>query len=313
MSGLARDARVFVAGHLGLVGSAIVRHLQKHAFSDIVVRSHQELDLTDPRAVDSFFEHERPQHVFLAAAKVGGILANATYPGDFIRENLAIQLNVLDAARRYGVERLLFLGSSCVYPRDAPQPISESSFLSGPLEPTNEAYAIAKIVGVKTCQAYWRQYGCHFVSVMPTNLYGPRDNFDLQSSHVLPALLRKFHEAKTAGAQDVSVWGSGRPRREFLHVDDLAEACLVVLERWHSPEIVNIGVGKDVSIAELARLIRDIVGFAGGISFDDSKPDGTPQKLLDVSRMRSLGWEAKIDLAEGIRNTYAWYRDHLGT
>lgn len=313
MSGLARDARVFVAGHLGLVGSAIVRHLQKHAFSDIVVRSHQELDLTDPRAVDSFFEHERPQHVFLAAAKVGGILANATYPGDFIRENLAIQLNVLDAARRYGVERLLFLGSSCVYPRDAPQPISESSFLSGPLEPTNEAYAIAKIVGVKTCQAYWRQYGCHFVSVMPTNLYGPRDNFDLQSSHVLPALLRKFHEAKTAGAQDVSVWGSGRPRREFLHVDDLAEACLVVLERWHSPEIVNIGVGKDVSIAELARLIRDIVGFAGGISFDDSKPDGTPQKLLDVSRMWSLGWEAKIDLAEGIRNTYAWYRDHLGT
>lgn len=310
MSVVPRDATVYVAGHRGLVGSAIVRRLNTEAFRNIVTRGREELDLTDAKAVDAFFDRERPSHVFVAAARVGGIMANQTRPGDFIRDNLAIQLSVLDAARRYDVERLLFLGSSCIYPKAAAQPMTEGQLLTGPLEETNEAYAVAKIAGIKMCQAYWRQYGCHFISAMPTNLYGPGDNFDMETSHVLPALIRKFHEAKVARAENVTVWGSGRPRREFLHVDDLAEACLVLMERWDQPDVVNVGVGRDISIAELAELVRDLVGFTGQIVFDESKPDGTPRKLLDVSRMEALGWKAKIGLAEGIADAYEWYCRH---
>ncbi len=301
------DARVFVAGHRGLVGSALVRRLAAEGFSDVVTAGRDEVDLTDARAVDAFFAARRPEFVFLAAAKVGGILANDTFPGDFIRENLAIQLNVLDAARRHGVEKLLFLGSSCIYPKLAPQPIPEDALLIGPLEPTNSAYAVAKIAGIEMCRAYWRQYGCRFISAMPTNLYGPGDNFDLESSHVLPALIRRFHEAREAGARHVTLWGSGRPRREFLHVDDLADACVFLMRRWESPDIVNVGVGEDVSIAELAELVRDVVGYEGEIRWDTAKPDGTPRKLLDVSRLGALGWKARIGLREGIEGTYRWY------
>jgi len=301
------DAKVYVAGHRGLVGSAIVRRLQTAGYRNIVTRTHRELDLTDKLAVRAFFEAEKPVYAFLAAAKVGGILANDTYPAEFIQENLEIQINSIDAAYRAGVQKLVFLGSSCIYPKFAPQPIREDSLLTGPLEPTNEWYAIAKIAGIKTCEAYRKQYGFNAISLMPTNLYGPGDNFDLKKSHVLPALIRKFHEAKQRGDAEVVVWGTGTPRREFLHVDDLADACLHLFNSYEGEGIVNVGVGTDVSIAELAALVSEVVGFPGTIVYDRTKPDGTPQKLLDVSRLSSLGWTAKIGLREGIASTYRWY------
>ena len=301
------DSKIYVAGHRGLVGSALVRALRRRGFANFVYRTHAEMDLEDQRAVRDFFERERPDYVFLAAAKVGGIWANQSYPADFIRSNLVIQMNVVEAAYRAGVKKLMFLGSSCIYPKLAPQPIKEEYLLSGHLEPTNEPYAVAKIAGIKLCQAYNRQYGTTFVSVMPTNLYGPGDNFDLETSHVLPALIRKFHDAKVANAPEVTVWGSGRALREFLHVDDMADACVFLMERYDSSEIINIGCGEDVSIADLAALIRDVVGYRGEISYDRSKPDGTPRKLLDVSRLRSLGWAPRIPLERGVAETYDWY------
>lgn len=305
-----KGAKVYVAGHQGLVGSAILRKLISEGYSNIVTRSFQELDLRDQTAVNEFFKKEQPEYVFLAAAKVGGILANNTYPVDFLRDNLLIQTNVIDAAYRYGSRKLLFLGSSCIYPKFAPQPIKEEYLLTGELEPTNEPYAIAKIAGIKLCQAYNRQYGTNFISVMPTNLYGPGDNFDLETSHVIPALIRKFHESKIKGKDQVVVWGSGKPFREFLHVDDLADACLFLMSNYNSSEIINIGTGKDLSIAELAYLIKDIVGYDGNIIFDTSKPDGTPRKLLDVSKLFNMGWKPRITLEEGIRSTYSWYQEH---
>lgn len=311
MTALTSAARIFVAGHGGLVGSAIVRRLRGEGLDTLLVRSRSELDLFDATAVETFFAHEHPQFVFLAAARVGGIGANEAYPGDFIRENLVIQVNVLDAARRHGVEKLLFMGSSCIYPRHASQPVREEALLTGPLEPTNRAYAVAKIAGIEMCQAYWQQYGCRFISVMPTNLYGPGDNFDLETSHVLPALIRRFHEAMESGAPSVSLWGTGAARREFLHVDDLADACVLLMRQWESPEIVNVGVGRDISIAEVAEMVREVVGFEGRIMFDASKPDGTPRKLMDVSRVSALGWRAKTPLREGIADTYRWYRAHV--
>ena len=295
---------VYVAGHRGLVGSALVRRLEKGGYDDVLVRTRSQLDLTDKEAVERFFAEYRPGWVFLAAAKVGGILANATYPADFIRENLAIQVNVLDAAYRHGVEKLLFLGSSCIYPKHAPQPMKEEHLLTGPLEPTNEAYAIAKIAGLKMAEAYNRQYGTRYISVMPTNLYGPNDNFDLQTSHVLPALIRKIHEAKARGEDEVVLWGSGTPRREFLHVDDLADASVFLMENYDGAQVVNVGTGVDLSIAELAQLIAEVVGWRGRFTYDTSKPDGTPRKLLDVSRLSALGWRARIGLREGIAETY---------
>jgi GDP-L-fucose synthase len=294
------------------VGSAVWRHLQDRGFAGLVGRTSQELDLRDRPAVDAFFDEQRPDYVVLAAAKVGGILANSTFPADFLSDNLRIQLNVMDAAQRVGVTRLLFLGSSCIYPKLAPQPIREDSLLTGPLEPTNDAYAIAKIAGVLHVQALRRQHGASFVSAMPTNLYGPGDNFDLTSSHVLPALIRRFHEAKVADLPEVVVWGSGAPLREFLHVDDLARACLVLLEGYDEAEPINVGVGKDLSIAELAELVKSVVGYQGDLTFDASKPDGTPRKLLDVSRIHELGWKAEIDLKAGIETTYAWFVNRLG-
>jgi GDP-L-fucose synthase len=305
------DARIYVAGHRGLVGSAVWRQLRDRGFTGLVGRTSQELDLRDRPAVDAFFDEQRPDYVVLAAAKVGGILANSTFPADFLSDNLRIQLNVMDAAQRVGVTRLLFLGSSCIYPKLAPQPIREDSLLTGPLEPTNDAYAIAKIAGVLHVQALRRQHGASFVSAMPTNLYGPGDNFDLTSSHVLPALIRRFHEAKVADLPEVVVWGSGAPLREFLHVDDLARACLVLLESYDQPEPINVGVGKDLSIAELAELVKSVVGYHGALTFDASKPDGTPRKLLDVSRIHELGWKAEIDLRGGIETTYAWFVNQL--
>ena len=302
-----KTSRVLVAGARGLVGTAICRALAARGFSHVLAPSRTALDLRDRSAVDRFFAAERPEYVFMAAAKVGGIVANDTYPADFIRDNLEIQTNVIDAAYRNGTAQFCFLGSSCIYPRLAPQPLTESSLLTGPLEPTNQWYAVAKIAGIKMCQAYARQYGFHAISVMPTNLYGPGDNFDLQTSHVLPALLRKLHTAKENDHADVTVWGSGTPRREFLYVDDLADALLFLMERYDSPEIINVGCGEDVTIAELARLIADIVGFQGALVFDRSKPDGTPRKLLDVSKARALGWHAKTPLADGIRATYDWF------
>ena len=306
-----RSDRIFVAGHQGLVGSAIVRRLQRDGYRNLLLRPRRELDLENQQAVNAFFDETRPQYVFLAAAKVGGIMANNTYPADFIRNNIAIQMNVIEAARRTGVQKLLFLGSSCIYPKHAEQPIREEALLQGPLEPTNEAYAVAKIAGIKMCQSYNRQYGTNFVSVMPTNLYGPNDNFDLMGSHVLPALMRKFHEAKESGSPEVAVWGSGRVYREFLHVDDMADACVFVMHRYDGSDILNIGCGQDVTIAEVAQLMKDTVGYEGAIVFDSSKPDGTPRKLLDVSRLFALGWQPSIDLRRGLAETYAWFQQHV--
>jgi GDP-L-fucose synthase len=302
-----KGEKVFVAGHRGLVGSAIVRRLDSEGLGPIVTRTRAELDLTDRLAVDRFFADEKPAYVFLAAAKVGGILANDTYPADFIRDNLLIQTHVIDAAHKSGVKKLVFLGSSCIYPKLAQQPIKEEYLLTGALEPTNDAYAVAKIAGIQMCKAYHKQFGMRAISLMPTNLYGPNDNFDLQKSHVLPALMRKFHEAKDSGQPSVVVWGSGSPRREFLHVDDLADACVHLMRTYESPELVNVGVGDDVTIRELAETIRDVVGFRGDLTWDTSKPDGTPRKLLDVSRLHGLGWKAKIGLRQGVEQTYAWY------
>jgi GDP-L-fucose synthase len=306
------NSRIYVAGHRGLAGSAIVRALRAAGYERLLLRRREELDLTNRDAVEQFFAAEQPEFVFLAAAKVGGILANSTHPADFIRENLLIQTHVIDAAYRHGVKKLLFLGSSCIYPRSAPQPMPESCLLTGALETTNSAYAIAKIAGIEMCQAYRRQFGFDCLSLMPTNLYGPGDNFDLQDSHVLAALIRKFHEARHNAQPEVTVWGTGTPRREFLHADDLADAALFVMRRPTEHTLVNVGVGQDISIRELAELIRDVVGFQGQIRFDPSMPDGTPRKLLDVTRLHSLGWRARTTLRQGIESTLRWYLDRRG-
>lgn len=296
--------KIYIAGHTGLVGSSLVRLLQKKGFTNIITRSSEELDLRRQDLVKDFFAKEKPQYVLLAAAKVGGIWANKTYPAEFIFDNLSIETNIINESYRNGVSKLLFLGSSCIYPKNALQPIREEYLLSGSLEPTNDAYAIAKIAGIKLCQAYHQQYGCRFISVMPTNLYGPGDNYHLQNAHVLPALLRKFHEAKINGEENVTIWGTGSPRREFLHVDDLANACFFLMQEFEHPEIINIGSGTDNTIAEIAMLIKEITGFNGKLLFDDSKPDGTPRKLLNVDRLLAMGWKPTIELEEGIRNTY---------
>jgi GDP-L-fucose synthase len=299
--------KIYVAGHRGMVGSAILRRLKADGFENIVTRTSKELDLRDQKAVSEFFAAEKPDHVFMAAAKVGGILANNTYRGEFLYDNLMIQSNVIDAAHRNGVKKLLFLGSSCIYPKMAPQPLKEDYLLTGLLEPTNEPYAIAKIAGIKLCDAYRAQYGCHYISVMPTNLYGPNDNYDLNNSHVLPALIRKFHEAKVSGAPSVTLWGTGKPLREFLHADDLADACFFLMQHYDEEGLVNIGTGEDIPIGELALLIRKIVGYEGEVVHDLSKPDGTPRKLMDVSKLHGLGWKHRIGLEEGIRSVYADY------
>ena len=299
--------RIFVAGHRGLAGGAILRELQHAGYSNLLTRGSKDLDLRERGAVRAFFEKERPQVVAVAAAKVGGIKANNDFPVEFLLWNLQIQNNVIEAAADFGAEKLLFLGSSCIYPKFAKQPIAESELLTGALEPTNEAYAIAKIAGIKLCQAYAREFGRKFISAMPTNLYGPGDNFDLNSSHVLPALLRKVHEAKLAGAKEVIVWGTGTPRREFLHVDDLASACRFLLENHDDPALINVGFGDDVTIRELAETVCEAVGFSGSLTFDTTKPDGTPRKLMDSSRLLALGWKPRIALREGIRRTYEWY------
>jgi GDP-L-fucose synthase len=302
-----KDSSIFVAGHSGLVGSAICRRLLQDGYTNLIVHSRSKLDLTNQAAVDAFFAAEKPEYVFLAAAKVGGILANSSYPVEFLRDNLAIETNVIEAAYRNGVRKLECLGSSCIYPKLAPQPIKEEYLLTGLLEPTNEWYAIAKIAGIKLAQAYWRQYGFHAISLMPTNLYGPGDNFDLQSSHVLPALIRKAHEARLKHLPEMVVWGSGEPRREFLHVDDMAEAAVFLMLHYDSADIINVGVGEDISIRELAELVCRVVGYKGQLVFDASKPDGTPRKLLDVSRLRNLGWRPRINLEEGIAQAYQWF------
>src|SRR5690625_4138763 len=304
------DANIYVAGHRGLVGSAIVRRLEAEGCSRILTAGRDRVDLTDQAAVEAFFRDERPEYVFLAAAKVGGIHANDTYPAEFIRDNLAIQTNVIHSAWKAGVEKLCFLGSSCIYPKLAAQPMSEDALLTGPLEPTNEWYAIAKIAGIKMCQAYRRQYDFDAISLMPTNLYGPGDNFDLANSHVLPALIRKFHEAKMTGAEEVVMWGTGSPRREFLHVDDLADAAVFLMDSYSGEDIVNVGVGEDITIRELAEMVRDVVGFEGEIVQDTSKPDGTPRKLLDVSRLQAQGWTASMPLRDGVDETYRWFLGH---
>ncbi|HET9049954.1 MAG TPA: GDP-L-fucose synthase [Chiayiivirga sp.] len=304
------ESRVYVAGHRGMVGSAIVRRLRADGFTNLVLRTHAELDLTDQAAVDAFFASERPEYVFLAAAKVGGIHANSTYPADFIRDNLAIQTNVIHSAWKHGARKLLFLGSSCIYPRDCPQPIKEEYLLTGPLEPTNEWYAIAKIAGIKLCQAYRKQYGFNAICAMPTNLYGPGDNYHPENSHVVPALIRRFHEAKLRGDKNVVIWGTGTPLREFLHVDDLAEACLLLMQRYGGEQIVNVGSGEEVSIAQLAQLIAKAVGYQGRLVFDASKPDGTPRKLLDLSRLAAFGRTPKTSLADGVGEAYAWFAKH---
>jgi GDP-L-fucose synthase len=303
-----RSARVYVAGHRGLVGSALVRALELRGFVDVLTEDRRALDLRDQPAVDRWFERERPDFVFLAAGTVGGILANSARPAEFIYDNLMIHANVVNAAWRHGVEKLLCLGSSCIYPRAAPQPIREGDLLTGRLEPTNEPYAIAKIAGVKLCQAYRRQYGCRFIAAMPTNVYGPHDNFDFESAHVLPALLRKFHEAKERRLPSVTIWGTGRPRREFLHVDDLADACIFLMRHYDGEEHVNIGTGEDLSIHELALMLRDIVDVTAELVFDSSKPDGAPRKLLDTSVIHRLGWRHSVELSEGIRSTYEWFK-----
>jgi GDP-L-fucose synthase len=301
------ESSIFVAGHRGLVGSAIVRCLKRSGFHKLVLRDRNKLDLTQQAAVQSFFAETKPDYVFLAAARVGGILANDTSPAEFLRDNLEIQTNIIDSAYRQGTKKLLFLGSTCIYPKHAPQPMPEDCLLTGPLESTNEWYAIAKIAGLKMCQAYRRQYGFDAICAMPTNLYGPGDNFNLRSSHVLPALIRKFHEAKEAGALEVEIWGTGTPRREFLHVDDLADACIYLMQKYSDEKPVNIGWGTDVSIAELAAMVARIVGFDGALRFNTSMPDGTPRKLVDVSRATALGWMAKTPIDAGIASTYEWF------
>ncbi len=307
MKNISLDARIFVAGHNGLVGSAIVKNLQSKGYKNLVLRSRGELDLKDTQAVNQFYAQEQPDIVIDAAAKVGGIHANNTYPAEFIYDNLVIQNNVINGAYQAGVKKLVFLGSSCIYPKMAPQPLKEEYLLTGPLEPTNEWYALAKIAGIKMCQAYRKQYDFDAISLMPTNLYGPGDNFDLQNSHVLPALIRKFHEAKIRGDNTVIIWGTGKPKREFMYVDDMAEATVFLMENYSGDQIVNVGVGRDVSIKELAELVKEKVGFVGKLEFDTSKPDGTPRKLLDVGFLNELGWKAGTDLERGITKTYEWY------
>ncbi len=306
-----KHSKIYIAGHRGLVGSAIISRLKAEGYSNIITSMHSELDLTRQREVEEFFDKQRPDYVFLAAAKVGGIWANNTYRADFIYSNLTIQTNVIHACHYYKVDKLLFLGSSCIYPKHCPQPMKEEHLLSGYLESTNEPYAIAKIAGIKMCQAYNRQYGSRFISVMPTNLYGPNDNFDSETSHVLPALIRKFHEAKITGSDEVVLWGTGKPKREFLHVDDLADACIYLMDNYEDSTIINIGVGHDQTIRQLAELIAGVVGFDGALTFDSTKPDGTFQKLLDVSRIESLGWKAKVSLEQGIADTYKWYVENV--
>ncbi len=304
---MTKTDRIFIAGHNGLVGSAIARRLERDGFAMLLKRERSELDLANETAVYDFFEQEKPEVVIFAAAKVGGIKANNDSPVEFLLDNLRLQNNIISAAHQHAVRKLLFLGSSCIYPKHAPQPIPESALLTGPLEPTNDAYAIAKIAGIKLCQAYAKEYGENYISAMPTNLYGPNDNFDLASSHVLPALLRKAHEAKASGAREMMVWGSGKPRREFLHVDDMADACVFLLENYDSPEIINVGYGEDITIRQLVELICDVIGFEGELVFDASKPDGTPRKLLDVSKLSALGWRPGVSLREGITRTYDWF------
>ena len=303
------NSRIYVAGHRGLVGSAIFRLLKKRGFVNLITRTHSELELMDAVAVQNFFEEIKPEFVFLAAAKVGGIHANSTYPADFMRENLVVQTNVIHESWRNGVEKLMFLGSSCIYPKLCPQPIREESLLTGELEPTNEAYALAKIAGIKTCQSYNQQYGTNFISAMPTNLYGINDNFHPENSHVLPALIRRFHEAKLANAESISIWGTGNPRREFLHSDDLADAVLFLMDNYNDSEIVNVGCGEDQTIRVLAETISEVVGYSGSLAFDSSRPDGTPQKILDISKIRVLGWTPKIPLKKGLVQVYQWYTE----
>ena len=303
------NSRIYVAGHRGLVGSAIYRLLKKRGFENLITRTHSELELMDAVAVQNFFEEIKPEFVFLAAAKVGGIHANSTYPADFMRENLVVQTNVIHESWRNGVEKLMFLGSSCIYPKLCPQPISEESLLTGELEPTNEAYALAKIAGIKTCQSYNQQYGTNFISAMPTNLYGINDNFHPENSHVLPALIRRFHEAKLANAESISIWGTGNPRREFLHSDDLADAVLFLMENYNDSEIVNVGCGEDQTIRALAETICEVVGYSGSLAFDSTRPDGTPQKVLDISKIRALGWTPEIPLKKGLEQVYQWYTE----
>jgi GDP-L-fucose synthase len=307
---LERSARVFVAGHRGLVGSAVVRRLEAEGFTNLLTATRDQLDLRDQAAVNYWFRANRPDAVFLVAGTVGGILANSTRPAEFLYDNMMIHATVVHAAYLHKVSRLLYLGSSCIYPREAPQPMREEHLLTGPLEPTNEAYALAKIAGIKLCQSYRKQYGCDFISAMPTNLYGPQDNFDLTSSHVLPALIRKFHDAKVNGQSEVMIWGSGSPRREFLHVDDLADACLFLMDHYNEAEHVNVGVGEDLSIRELAEMVRDIVHPSAQLVFDRTKPDGTPRKLLDMDRLHALGWRHRIELRDGIASTYDWFVEH---
>ena len=310
MSTISKDARIYVAGHAGLVGSAVTRRLRGGGYTNLLTAERDDLDLRDQGAVNRWFETNRPEYVFLVAGTVGGILANSARPAEFIYDNLMIHATVVHAAYREGVRKLLYLGSSCIYPRECPQPMKEEYLLTGPLEPTNEPYAVAKIAGIKLCQAYRHQYGCDFISAMPTNLYGPNDNFDLTSSHVLPALIRKFHDAKAEGRGEVVIWGTGSPRREFLHVDDLADACLFIMEYYDRDLHINVGTGEDLSILELAEMVRDVVFPEAGLTFDTSKPDGTPRKLLDVSRLHGLGWHHRISLRDGIAATYQWFLDH---
>ena len=305
-----KEAKIYVAGHRGLVGSAIVRRLKSAGHTNILTKTHAELDLLRQAEVETFFRTEKPDYVFLAAARVGGIHANNTYPAEFIYQNMMMEANIIHAAYQYSAKKLLFLGSSCIYPKLAPQPLKEEYLLTGALEPTNEAYAVAKIAGIKLAEFYSKQYGADFISVMPTNLYGPGDNYDLQNSHVLPALIRKFHEATQSGARSVEIWGSGTPRREFLHVDDLADACYFLMQNYEGIPFINIGTGKDISIAELAELVKEITGFSGELNYNTSRPDGTPRKLLDVGRLNNLGWKYKIDLKEGIEHAYQDYKAH---
>lgn len=306
-------SRIYVAGHRGLVGAALCRALDQDGFTNILTKTHAQLDLTNQAAVQSFFSDEQPDYVFLAAARVGGIHVNDSFPADFIRDNLLIQTNIIDAAYHSGVKKLLFLGSSCIYPRLCLQPMKEEYLLTGPLEPTNEWYAVAKIAGIKMCQAYHKQYGFDAISLMPTNLYGPGDNFDLETSHVLPALIRKFHEAKEGNATEVQVWGSGQPKREFLHVDDLADACFFLMKSYNDSQQINVGTGHEISIGNLAMLVADAVGFRGKVVFNPEMPDGTPRKLLDCNKLNDLGWQAQISLRQGIRQTYQWFLEHQET